>query len=272
MTIKPQLGEMLIEEGLLDRETLNRALRIQVGGNRRLGTILVRMKDLSEDQLAEILAKQLQIPITEIEGQVSRDVHKIIPRYLCKKYEVLPLKLGPNNTIEVAMADPSDDQTIRDLEQFTGRAVNPKLARQSEISAGIKKYIPFSLADLIAPQASTVFTRVAVAVCLALVVSVGIFTYKYIQHATYGTVSKTAEATIYKNHDLMLAFNSDGKINLLGRGAYADGYYSIAFNSTAVLETFLQSKEKDLSEKQMEWLSWVITQNRGRKLQAVVSN
>ncbi|HKJ64855.1 MAG TPA: hypothetical protein VJ969_05610, partial [Desulfopila sp.] len=245
----PRLGEMLLAKDLIGQQTLDEALRIQVGGNRRLGTILVRMKTLSEDQLAEVLAEQLNIDITDIDREFTPEVSKTIPRYLCKKYDVIPLKFGSNNTLVVAMADPSDAQTIGDLEQYTGRAVDPRLARQSDIAAGIKKHIPVSLSDILAPQTSTILTRAAVVISLVLVILVGAFSYNYIHQATYGTVSETAEATIYKNHDLMIAYNKDGNINLLGRGAYADGYYSISFNNSEILKSFITSRSQDLSEK-----------------------
>jgi hypothetical protein len=265
MPPKPRLGELLVKNDLLKQDEIDEALRIQVGGNRRLGNILVRMKALSEDQLAEILAEQLQIDITHVGDNVASEVRKTIPRHLCKKYDIIPLKHGPKNTIAVAMADPSDDLTIRDLEQYTGRVVDPRLARQSDIAAGIKKHIPFTLGDLIAPQSSTMITRIGVAACLVFIVALGWTTYNYVQNTTYGTVSKTEESTIYKNHDLMLAFDAGGKINLLGRGAYAKGYYSIAFNDTAILKAFIESRKTDFSDKQQQWLDWTINQIDGKQ-------
>ena len=42
MTDKKRLGELLVQQGIVSNETVNDALRVQVGGNRRLGHILVR--------------------------------------------------------------------------------------------------------------------------------------------------------------------------------------------------------------------------------------
>lgn len=273
MNTKPRLGDLLVQHDLLKQDTLKEALRIQVGGNRRLGNILVRMKAISEDQLVEILAEQLQIDITDIGHVISGDVKKSIPRYLCKKYDVIPLKLGENNTIKVAMSDPSDDQTIKDLEQYTGRVVDPHLARQSDIATNISKHVPWTINDLLAPQAGNYFMKAAVAVCLVMILAVGGFSYQYVKRSTYGTVSQNSESTIYKNHDLMLALDSTGKINLLGRGAYAKGYYSIAFNDTTVLKAFISSRTKDFSEKQRKWLNWALIQvDETRVTQAVATN
>ena len=47
MEAKKRLGEILIDAGLITEETCMKALRMQVGGNRRLGRILVKMGALS---------------------------------------------------------------------------------------------------------------------------------------------------------------------------------------------------------------------------------
>jgi len=258
MAAKLLLGELLIQQNLVNQETINDALRVQIGGNRRLGSILVRMGALSEDRLAEILAAQLGVEITDIQKNFSPNVRNKLPRYLCRKYDAIPLRLKNNNILEMAMSDPSDQQAISDLEQYTGNVVEARLARHSDIAAGTARLIPYSLHDFFSPQASTRITRIAVGLCLVLVVVTGGFSYRYIENARYGTVSTTPESTIYKNHDLMLAFEQKGGINLLGRGAYAQGYYSVSFPDTDALQAFIHKKKQDFSEKQQEWLTWAM--------------
>ena len=256
MAAKMLLGELLIQQNLVNQETLNEALRVQVTGYRRLGNILVRMGALSEDQLAEILAKQLEIEITDVKKSFSPEVRKKLPRHLCRKYDAIPLRLKNNNILEVAMSDPSDHSAISDLEQFTGNVVEPRLARHSDITSTIRQCIPFSLGDIFSPQTST---RLAITFCLILIAIIGSFSYRYINNARYGTISTTEGSTIFKNHDLMVGIDTQGAVNLLGRGAFAQGYYSISFKDTDALEGFLSKKNSDFSQKQQEWLIWVIS-------------
>ena len=54
----------------------------------------------------------------------------------------------------------------------------------------------------------------------------------------------------------MVGIERTGKATLLGRGAYANGYYSISFDSTAALIKFIDSKKNDLSTDQYEWAQW----------------
>lgn len=273
MASKILLGELLLQQNLVKQDTINDALRVQVSSNRRLGSILVRMGALSEDQLAEILATQLSIEITDIRKNFSTDVQKKLPRYLCRKYDAIPLKLKNNNILEVAMSDPSDTQAINDLEQYTGNVIEARLARHSDIATGTTQLIPYSLNDFFSPQASTRFTRIAVALCMILIVAVGGFTYQYIHNAKYGIISTMQDSTIYKNHDLMLGLDKQGNITFLGRGAYAQGFYSASFKDPAALNAFLSKKKLDFSEKQQEWLTWVINKNGiGGSPQSVASN
>lgn len=257
MASKQRLGELLVQQKIVSQDTVNDALRVQVGGNRRLGHILLRMGALSEDQLANTLSQQLEIQLTDVKAIFSPEVKKILPRYLCSKYGVLPLTLKENNIMLTAMADPSDNEAITDIEHYTGKVVEPCLARQSDINQAITKQIPYSIKDIFNPQANTRLTRVAATVALALVVVFGVATFNYINSARYGTVSHLANSTIYEHHDLMVGFDTSGKISLLGHGAYAKGYYSVSFDNMHSLTAFINSRKDEFSVKQSEWLEWL---------------
>jgi len=259
MTDKRLLGDLLIDKGLVSKEVIEQALKAQVGGNRRLGVILVKMKVITEDQLVETLASQLNIETYDLSERFSPDVRRLVPRYLCNTYGVLPLQKKPNNVLELAMANPTDEEAINNLENYTGMAVEPTLAKHSEIDKMITKNIPYGLKDFFSPRSNVRITRMAVALCFLLIAGVATYTYQYMHAATYGTKSVTENSTIYKNHDLMVGFEKNGKVSLLGRGAYAKGYYSVSFNDPSLLQTFISGREKDFSEKQREWLDWAIS-------------
>lgn len=260
METKKRLGEILVDAGLISEEICNRALRMQVGGNRRLGRILVKMGALTSDQLLETLANQFDQPIIEVEKELSSGGHFLLPRYLCKKYEVFPLGVEQENILKLAMADPSDSQAISDVENYTGKAVQPLLARQKDIHAAISRHIRLSLRDIFNPQSYTRYAKVASSLALVLIVIVGAFTYRFYLESKYGTVTRTETATIYKNHDLMVGLEHSGKATLLGRGAHATGYYSVTFDSTDALARFIDTRKGDLSSVQVEWIHWAVQQ------------
>lgn len=255
-----RLGELLVQQSLVSQEVVDQALRLQVGRHRRLGHILVQMKAISDDQLVDTLACQLDVQVCDIPNNFSSEVRRIIPRYLCQQYGILPLNVISNNILQVAMADPSDDEAIKDLERYTGYAIEPVLACNSEIIREIPRRIPLGLKDLFSPQANTLITRGGIALCLSLVLVISGFVYRYVHETTYGTVSTSADSRIYKNHDLMLGFDKSGKVTLLGHGAYASVYYSVSFDNAVVLYAFLISRQDDLSSKQKSWLDWALSQ------------
>ena len=260
MADKALLGELLIQQNLVSREIIDEALRLQITGYRRLGSILVRMGALSEDRLAEVLARQLDTEPTDIAKSFSREVRRKLPRHLCRRYDAIPIRLKGNNVLEVAMADPSDHQAIKDLEQYTGNIVEPRLARHSDIASATGQFIPLSWGDVVSPQAST---RMMVALCLVLVAVVGTGTYQYIKQTKYGEITRptpTNQATTYTNLDLIVNHNPAGKISLSGRGAFSKGIYSVSFNDLEELKRFREKRQADFSQKQREWLDWVIAE------------
>lgn len=258
MASKQQLGEILIQNGLVEEKDVKQALRTQVGGGRRLGHILVRMKLISADQLAETLSNQLGIEICDITKSFSTQVSDVLPRYLCRKYDVLPISYHNNNVLEVAMVDPSDDEAIRHLEDYTRKVIQPQLARQSDIERELPVRIPFTVKEFFSPQFNMAITRFGVGICMTMLVVLAGFTYKYIHQTTYGIEDVVDGSKVYRNHDLILEVSNDGGLNFSGRSAFAKGYYSVTFNSKQDLLNFLDHRKADFSEKQSSWLGWAL--------------
>jgi hypothetical protein len=258
MAGKKRLGELLVEQGIVSKETVNDALRVQVGGNRRLGHILVQMGTVTDDQLADTLSEQLGIPLTDLDESFSSEVRKVLPRYLCTKYGVMPLALKNHKIMLTAMADPCDQEAITDVEHYTGKVVEPCLARQSDIARSIKRKIPYSLKDFLNPQRCTRISGAIAVSALVLVIFFGVMSYQYIQTAMNGTVLHLSDSTTYKHHNLTVDFDKSGKISFSGRSAFAPGYYSVAFKNTDRLRSFIKKRKDDFSVKQNSWLDWVL--------------
>jgi len=233
-------------------------LRIQVGGTRRLGYIFIKMGLLTDEQLLGVLSDQLELPIIQVEEKFDGAEKRTLPRYLCKKYNVLPLSREKNNVLQLAMMNPMDDEAIADIENFTGTAVKPILARQSDIDRGISKFVPFSLKDIFNPVVSGKAAKVLSVVSVLLILVIGGMTAQYFYMQKYGTISLDETRRTYQNFDLIVGFEQkNGKVSLLGRGAYSQGYYSVKFNDVSGLQRFLEQKHTNFSQNETEWLSWV---------------
>ncbi len=260
MVKKQRLGELLVQKGLVDAKEIDEALRVQVGGNRRLGYILIKMGTLSADQLLEALSDQLDIPIIEIEDEFSSDTATLLPRYLCRKYNVIPIALEGKNVVRLAMVDPLDDEAIADVEHYTGRVVKAVLARQQDISRSIGRKIPFSFKDVLNAQVFNWCAKTATVVAVVLLLSLAYVVHRDAQIEKYGTVTVDGDSKRFMNHDLIVGIE-DGQYSIVGHGAYAKGLYSVVFDDLETMQGFIEQKKKSLSSKQYDWLLWV-TENR----------
>jgi hypothetical protein len=258
MKAQMHLGEILIKKNLVSEEEIAEVLKIQVSSNRRVGYLLVKMGFIDSDQLMSALAEQLQIPVITIEDKFSPEVKKVIPRYLCQKYSVLPLAKKAHNVLSLAMVDPLDKEAISNIENFTGMVVETNLARHGDITANIGRKIPFTWQDIFNQQSYGLAAKVATACVFILFVILSVFAARYVYFEKYGTMSVVGDSTIYKNHDIMIDVQKSGKISLLGRGARASGFYSATFNDLNSLQAFLQKKKNDFSEKQYQWVTWAL--------------
>lgn len=254
--VRVLLGEILLERGLITKEQLDQALRVQVGGIRRLGSILVKMKLLSSESLTDALSAQLKLGVVKVEEEFHRDVEGVLPRFLCRKYSVIPVSLESNNVLRLAMADPLDSGAISDVEHYTGRAVQPVLARLTDIERAIPAHVPFSRQDLFNPQVYRSVARTAAGAMIILLVITGLLVYREVRAQRYGAVSHVGGSVIFKNHDLMIDVGKDGSIYFSGRGAYANGYYGVRFENTSQLTSFVQGASRQFSTEQLEWLDW----------------
>jgi len=144
--VSRRLGDLLVNEGLITQENLQRALVEQKGSNEKLGSILVRLGLIQEDQLIGFLSRQYGIPsITLSQLDIDPDVVKLVPAQIAKKYEVLPVK-RTGNALTLAMADPTNVFALDDVAFMTNLQVLPVVASQGAIRQAIER--------LYEPQAS----------------------------------------------------------------------------------------------------------------------
>jgi len=258
MADKQRLGELLLEAGIVDQKKLDEALALQADGRRRLGYLLLRMGSLNEEDLQKILAHQLDIPLIEIREYFDGKARKLLPRSICKRYAIFPLRLGEHNILDLAMVDPSDEEAIRITEQLTGKVVRINLARHSDIQTAISSHIPWTLNDFLTRENSRkLFILISI---VALIVATASFiefnkTQKKLQ---FGITRNTETGIETVNHDLVILFQKNGKIIFRGYGKHAKGAYNISFNNLFSFEKFIKKKKNDFSQQQWNWFQLVI--------------
>ncbi|MCG2801927.1 MAG: GspE/PulE family protein, partial [Cellulomonas sp.] len=118
-----QLGEILLDEGLVTEGQLLAALDEQVSKGQSLGRTLVELGILSEDQLVRALAAQVGMPFIDLdEYAVDRAAVAVVPPALCRRYTVLPVAFV-NGALLLATSDPGNVVAVDDVRTASGMPV-----------------------------------------------------------------------------------------------------------------------------------------------------
>lgn len=137
----PKLGEILVKAGKITAEDLDEALASQIFFGGKLGTHLIEMGCIDENELMRFLSRITGIPAVT-PGQldaVKPETIALISPELAERYRLIPLHLG-NKRLEVAMADPIDFVSIDEISFATGFIIIPRLASEPTIARFLKMY------------------------------------------------------------------------------------------------------------------------------------
>lgn len=135
-----QIGDILVDAGIISRKTLERALERQKLEKKRLGEVLEEMGVLTEEELAESLSKQSNFKTINnfINHSFSQELLDLIPSDFAMKKLVFPLKVK-DNLLAVAIADPFDVETIEMLSRITGCQIVTVISTRKQILDAISK-------------------------------------------------------------------------------------------------------------------------------------
>jgi len=157
-----RLGELLIKEGLISAEQLEKAVKVQRQEGGRLGEILVKMGMIEEDKLVAVLGKQLGMPFFSLgtgmlKPAVDQQLNQLISQEFAFKNTVIPLS-RTLRSLTIAMSDPLDLILIDNLRKLTGCEINPVIATKSDILKAIEEFYGKSVMFKEAVEASYVLT------------------------------------------------------------------------------------------------------------------
>ena len=135
-----QLGDILLEGGLLTSEQLQGAVEEQRRLGRSLGRVLVDLGVLSEGQLVAALAQQIGLRFVDLsEHPVDPAVVALVPEAVCRRHTALPLG-EEDGRLLVAMADPANVFALDDLRTLTGRDIKAVVATKPDVLAAIDRH------------------------------------------------------------------------------------------------------------------------------------
>lgn len=140
---KKYLGELLLESKVITEDQLKIALGEQNARGGLLGEILVGKGFATEDDIANALSRQLNIPrYGRNELKFDRKIADIVPQEVCMRYRVLPVSVTDDKLV-LAMVDPLNVYAIEDVERISGKEVVAVVVTDSTFRWGFAQLYGF---------------------------------------------------------------------------------------------------------------------------------
>ncbi len=136
------IGEILLENiDTLTKEELKRADEFGKDKSKQIGDALIQLGLISEDDLLRALSIQLDIPyLAEIDPQtVDSTIVSKVPFNFVRKNKLFPIRID-GNILKVAMRDPLNLEPLDDLGVLLGLSVEPVISSENEILESINRF------------------------------------------------------------------------------------------------------------------------------------
>jgi MshEN domain len=140
MAIK--IGELLVREKLITLAQLEEALKSQVIFGGRLGTNLIEMGLLEENDIARMLSKKLGVPFLDppsLMMNIPTDVLAVIPKEYAAKYQIIPLRLD-GRRLTLGMVNPAALKIIDEIAFLTSCVIRPVVVPEVRIVLALEKH------------------------------------------------------------------------------------------------------------------------------------
>ena len=134
------LGELLIREKVINQDQLKTASDYEKKNKVTIGSALVTLGHISEEEMAQALSRQLGYPYIDLsQFEVYPDVINLIPVDIAKKHIIMPIH-RIRSFLTMAMVDPTDLDVIENVRFRTSLSIQPVIASESGINDAINKY------------------------------------------------------------------------------------------------------------------------------------
>ncbi len=159
---KLRLGDVLVQQKLISQEQLQQTLELQRQTGKKMGRLLIETGLITEELLANGLARQLRVPFVNLKTFPFRaDVVKLLPEAVARRFKALALE-DKGDALLVALADPLDlfafDELTRILKRNIAIAAVPesqlalafdRLYRRTDEISGLARALEKDIGDAV---------------------------------------------------------------------------------------------------------------------------
>lgn len=140
--LERQLGESLVERGLLNHGQLEDVCKRAQKNEEPLGRVIARLGYADDEELAQIMAEDYGLPCLRlIHMNVHHGAARIVSREHALKTLFLPVDIA-DDVLTVATARPYDELTVMALEERTGLKAALIVVPERDLRAAIRYYLP----------------------------------------------------------------------------------------------------------------------------------
>lgn len=106
--LRKRLGDLLVEEGIVTQQQVEKALTVQKSTGQKFGATLIELGFLSEHQMLTFLSQQLGIPFIDLSrAHIDLDAVQLLPEVHARRLRALVIGRH-QDVLRVAMSDPAD--------------------------------------------------------------------------------------------------------------------------------------------------------------------
>jgi hypothetical protein len=132
---------MLLNAHIINRDQFEQALSNRVIYGGKIGSSLIELGYVSEEELARFLSSKLGVPYVDPDQLLSipPEVIGLLPRELALKYGVIPLSLA-RKRLNLVMSDPADLKAIDEIAFITGYIIRPLITPEVRLVQALGIY------------------------------------------------------------------------------------------------------------------------------------
>ncbi|WP_287152688.1 ATPase, T2SS/T4P/T4SS family [Candidatus Solincola tengchongensis] len=135
-----RLSQLLLKNNVVTEKQLAQALERQKETGASLGRVLLEMGMVKENQLAELIARELGLEYVDLlEYKINIQATTSIDESMARRYSCIPIDFEDGKLV-VAMADPTNIYALDDIRLSTGYEVKPVVSAREDILSAIQRY------------------------------------------------------------------------------------------------------------------------------------
>jgi hypothetical protein len=137
--VRARLGEILVRDGACSEAAVLDALKNQVIFGGRLGTNLLEIQAVTEEELAKALGKQHGLPAVSGDLQLDPATTALLKPEIADRVEAIPYVLS-GRRLAVIVVDPRDLATLDEVAFATGKQVQAVVAPEARVWALLRRH------------------------------------------------------------------------------------------------------------------------------------